>query len=162
MFPTNSSPLYEFQLMVTVTEKKKAGSESLSFTTGLEKFAVLGGSKRTIRRGGENGIADADIMSEFYQAKHFHNLVVTKQVNSASLIFQRIFDHQLSFGFTLTVKSLEPQSRFRSIRLVTRKARITKPPTTSDEGVTLNIKYSDPEVFHGSADSSSSVVEEKI
>src|SRR5262245_43569650 len=156
MFPngffTNNSPSYQFHMMVTFTAKKKGGgTEQTSFSTEINRFGIMGGSERSFRPNGEGGLGDADLMSEFYQAKHFHNLVVTKQVNSSSPIFQRIYDGQLSFSFTFTVRSLDSQSRFRSLRLVARNAHITKPPTSSGDGVTLNIKYSNPEVFHGYA-----------
>lgn len=154
MFPT---PLYDFQMNVTVTEANKG---TPSFFTEIEKFAVLGGSKRTIKRYGLDGIGDADIMMEFHQAKQFRNLVFTKELNLQTLTFQRIYDHRLSFDFVLAVKSLEPQSRFRFIQLNAKKARIIKPPLTNDEGDTLSIKYSDPQVFYWYTNNTSVVFEE--
>lgn len=158
MFPT---AIYEFQMSFTVTEGKNGTQKKSSYFTEIEKFAVLGGSKRTIRKNGENGIGDADIMAEFYQSKQFLNLIVTKPLNLESLTFQRIYDRQLSFDFVLLVRSLELQSRFRFIQLNAEKARITKPPTTNDEGDTLNIKYSNPQVFYWYTNAAS-VVFEKI
>ena len=140
MFPT---PLYNFQISVTVTEVKKGAKVTNFYFTEIEKFAVLGGSKRTIKKNGENGIGDADIMAEFHQAKHFHNLVFTKQLNLESLTFQRIYDRKLSFDFVLVVRSLSLQSRFRFLQLKAKKARIVKRSLTNYEGDTLNIKYSD-------------------
>lgn len=158
MFPT---ALYEFQMSFTVTQSKNGAHNKSNYLTDIEKFAVLGGSKRTIRKNGENEIGDADIMAEFYQAKQFLNLIVTKPLNLESLTLQRVYERGLSFDFVLQVKSLEPQSRFRFIQLNAEKARITKPPATSLDGDTLNIKYSKPQVFYWYANASS-VVFEKI
>jgi hypothetical protein len=155
------NPIYSFQMIFTVTENKKGGQEMTSYSTEIEKFAVLGGSKRTIRKNGENGIGDADIMSEFYQAKQFHNLIVTRQVDPVSAVFRRIYDRQLSFEFNFTVKSLTPESRFRHLQLVTKKARITKPPSNYEGGDTLNIKYSEPQVFYWQANDAE-LVKEKL
>lgn len=49
------------------------------------------------------------------------------------------------------VRSLSPESRFRHLRLVGKKARIAKRPSNFDSGDTLNIKYSDPQVFYRQA-----------
>jgi hypothetical protein len=143
--------LYDFQMTVTLADVKKGGSGPASYFTEIEKFAVFGGSKRTIRKNGENGIGDADIMSEFYQAKQFHNLIVTRQLDQMSAVFRWIYDQQLRFGFNFVVRSLSPESRFRHLQLVSKKARITKPPSNFGSGDTLNIKYSDPQVFYWQA-----------
>jgi predicted nucleotidyltransferase len=158
MFPT---ALYEFQMSFTVLEGKNGAQKKSSYFAEIEKFAVFGGSKRTIRKNGENGIGDADIMAEFYQSKQFLNLIVTMPLTLDSVAFQRIYDQQLSFDFTLQVKSLEPESRFRFIQLNAEKARITKPPSIDAEGDTLNIKYSNPQVFYWYANAAK-VVFEKI
>jgi hypothetical protein len=158
MFPT---ALYEFQMSFTVTERKNGANTKSHYFTEIEKFAVLGGSKRTIRKNGEYGIGDADVIAEFYQSKQFLNLIVTMPLSLDSLTFQRIYDRQLSFDFVLQVKSLEPESRFRFIQLNAEKARITKPPSLSEDGDTLNIKYSNPQVFYWYANAAK-VVFEKI
>ena len=158
MFPT---ALYEFQMSFTVTEGKNGAHNKSNYFTELEKFAVLGGSKRTMRKNGENGIGDADMMAEFYQAKQFLNLIVTKPLDLDSIAFQRIYDRKLSFDFVLQVRSLSQDSRFRFIQLNAEKARITKPPSIDYEGDTLNIKYSNPQVFYWYANATS-VVHEKI
>jgi len=150
MFGTD--PLYDFQMTVSLTEVKKGVSETKSYFTEIEKFAIFGGSKRTFRKNGENGLGDADIMAEFYQAKQFHNLIVTRQLDQLSAVFRRIYDRQLAFEFNFVVRSLSFESRFRHLQLVTKKARITKPPSNYDGGDTLNIKYSDPEVFYWQGD----------
>jgi len=149
--------LYDFQMTVTVNEV----NETRSYFTDIEKFAIFGGSKRTIRKYGENGIGDADIMSEFYQAKQFQNLIVTRQLDPVSLVFRRLYDRQIHFEFNFVVRSLSPDSRFRHLQLTTKKARIIKPPSTNDEGDTLSIKYSDPQVFYWHTENVS-VVKEKI
>jgi hypothetical protein len=141
-------PLYSFQMIFMVTENNKGGRETKRYSTEIEKFAVFGGLKRTIRKRGENGIGDADLMAEFYQAKQFHNLIVTKPSDPISLVFRRIYDRKLHFAFKFTVKSLSPESRFRNLQLVTKKAYMVKPPSPDDEGDTLNIKYSEPRVFY--------------
>ncbi|HLL99588.1 MAG TPA: hypothetical protein VK400_00915 [Pyrinomonadaceae bacterium] len=145
MFPT---ALYEFQMSFTVFERENGTNTKSTYFTDIEKFAVLGGSKRTMRKNGEDGIGDADMMAEFYQAKQFLNLIVTKPLNADSLAFQRIYDRRLSFDFVLQVRSLSPESRFRFLELNAVKGRITKPPSTYDGGDTLNIKYSNPQVFY--------------
>lgn len=153
-------PVYDFQLSLNVTLTKKGVSRTNNYSTGVERFAVLGGVKRSIRRGGENGMGDADIISEFYQAKQFRNLTITRKRDQESLVYWSLYDRQLPFEFTFTVKSLSPQSRFRHIQLVTKKARIVKPPTSHD-GDTLNIVFSDPQIFYYYADSLG-MVKEKI
>lgn len=154
------NPIYSFQMIFTVYDVNDGAKQMTTYSTEIEKFAVLGGSKRTIRANGEYGIGDADIMSEFYQAKQFHNLIVTRQVDQLSAVFRRIYDRKLSFDFSFTVRSLEPESRFRHLQLVSKKARITKPPSDFD-GDTLNIKYSAPQVFYFQANESD-VVKEKL
>jgi hypothetical protein len=158
MFPT---ALYEFQMSFTLTERKNGANNKSHYFTEIEKFAVLGGLKRTMRKNGENGIGDADMMAEFYQAKQFLNLIVTKPLDLESLTFQRIYDRQLSFDFAFQVRSLALESRFRFIQLNAEKARITKPPSISDEGDTLNIKYSNPQVIYWYA-TDTSIVHERI
>jgi hypothetical protein len=155
------NPLYSFEMLFTVNEVNKGVKKMTTYSTGIEKFAVLGGSKRTIRATGEDGLGDADIMSEFYQAKQFQNLIVTRAVDPVSAVFRRIYDQQLRFEFNFTVKSLAPESRFRHLQLVTKKARITRPPSNYDGGDTLNIKYSDPQVFYWQA-SDAVLVKEKL
>jgi len=154
-------PLYNFQMTVTLTEVQKGVSETNSYFTEIEQFAVFGGLARTIRRNGENGIGDADIMVEFYQAKQFRNLIVTRDSDSTSIVFRRIYDKKLSFEFNFVVRSLSPTSRFRHLQLVTKKARIIKPPSPAEGGDTLNIKYSDPQVFYWHA-TDESMVKEKV
>jgi hypothetical protein len=144
-----------------VTEVKKGVSETSTYSTEIEKFAVFGGSKRTIKKYGENGIGDADIMSEFYQSKQFLNLIVTRATDSLSLVFRRLYDRQLRFAFKFVVKSLSTESRFRHLQLATKKARIIKPPSPGDGGDTLNIKYSDPQVSYWHA-TDESIVGERI
>ena len=156
------NPLYSFQMIFTVPESRNGGREMTTYSTEIEKFAVLGGSKRTIRKNGESGIGDADIMAEFYQAKQFNTLIVTRLVDPVSAVFRRIYDQQLQFDFNLTVKSLEPESRFRHLQLVTKKARITKPPSNYDGGDTLSIKYSSPQVFYFSASATDELEKEKL
>ena len=146
MFGLN--PLYSFQMIFTVTEATKGGQETTSYSAEIEKFAVFGGLKRTIRKNGEDGIGDADIVAEFYQAKQFLNLIVTKASDPVSLVFRRIYDRKLRFEFNFTVRSLSPESRFRHLQLITKKAHMVKPPSQDNEGDTLNIKYSDPQVFY--------------
>jgi hypothetical protein len=158
MFPT---ALYEFQMSFTVFERKNGANTKSTYFTDIEKFAVLGGSKRTMRKNGENGIGDADMMAEFYQAKQFLNLIVTMPLSLDSITFQRIFERRLSFDFVFQVRSLELESRFRFIQLNAEKARIAKPPSLDVEGDTLNIKYSNPQVFYWYANATS-VVHEKI
>lgn len=155
-----TNQLYSFQMMFKVNADQKSGLEITEFSTEIEKFAVLGGLKRTIRQNGENGIGDADIMAEFYQAKQFNTLIVTRAIDPLSALFRKIYDRKLSFEFSLTVKSLEPESRFRQLQLVTKKARITKPPSNYD-GDTLSIKYSSPQVFYSHA-GSTNLVKEKL
>jgi hypothetical protein len=154
-------PIYSFEMTFWVTEVKKGVSETTAYTTEIEKFAVFGGSKRTIKRRGENGIGDADIMSEFYQAKQFLNLIVTCATDSLGLVFRRLFDRQMHFAFKFVVKSLSTESRFRHLQLVTKKALIVKPPSPVEGGDTLNIKYSSPQVFYWHSNESS-LVGEKI
>lgn len=158
MFPT---ALYEFQMSFSVMDGKSGANGKSHYFTEIEKFAVLGGLKRTMRKNGENGIGDADMMVEFYQAKQFLNLVVTKPLDLESLTFQRIYDRGLSFDFALQVRSLALESRFRFIQLNAEKARITKPPSLDDEGDTLNIKYSNPKVIYWYANAAS-IVHERI
>jgi hypothetical protein len=154
-------PVYSFQLTIWVTEVKKGESETSSYSTEIEKFAVFGGSKRTIRKHGENGIGDADIMAEFYQAKQFLNLIVTRATDSLSLVFRRIYDRQLRFAFKFVVKGLSQESTFRHLELVTKRAHLVKPPRQDDSGDTLSIKYSDPQVFYWHSNYSA-VVGEKL
>lgn len=155
------NPLYSFHMIFTVTETTKKGKAMTSYSTDIEKFAVLGGSKRTLYRYGDDGLGDADIMAEFYQAKQFNTLIVTRDIDPVSAVFRRMYDQQLSFEFDFTVKSLEPGSRFRHLQLITKKARITKPPSNSDGGDTLNIKYSNPQVFYSYA-GGTELVKEKL
>lgn len=158
MFPT---PIYEFQMSFAVMDGKNGANNKSHYFTEIEKFAVFGGLKRTMRKNGENGIGDADMMVEFYQAKQFLNLIVTKPLNLESLTLQRIYDRGLSFDFAFQVRSLALESRFRFIQLNAEKARIIKPPSTDDEGDTLNIKYSNPKVIYWYA-KANSIVHEKI
>lgn len=141
-------PIYGFQMTIWVTEFKKGVSETRSYSTEIEKFAVFGGLKRTIKKRGENGIGDADIMAEFFQAKQFLNLIVTRATDSLSMVFRKIYDRKLSFAFKFVVSSLSPESSFRNLQLVTKKAQLVKPPMQDDNGDTLNIKYSSPQVFY--------------
>lgn len=152
--------IYDFQMIFTVYDVSSGAKQMTTYSTGIEKFAVFGGSKRTITKNGENGIGDADIMSEFYQAKQFRTLIMTRATDQLSTVFRRIYDRKLSFDFSLTVRSLEPESRFRHLQLVSKKARILKPPSDF-EGDTLNIKYSDPQVFYFQANGGE-VVKEKL
>ena len=101
------------------------------------------------------------MMAEFYQSKQFLNLIVTMPLTLESLTFQRIYDRRLSFDFAFQVRSLALDSRFRFIQLNAEKARITKPPSIDSEGDTLNIKYSNPQVFYWYANAAK-VVFEKI
>jgi hypothetical protein len=158
MFPT---ALYEFQMSFTVFEHKNGATSKSNYFTEIEKFAVFGGSKRTMRKNGENGIGDADMIAEFYQSKQFLNLIVTMPLTLEALTFQRIYDRQLSFDFVLQVRSLALESRFRFIQLNAEKARIIKPPSLDAEGDTLNIKYSNPQVFYWYANATS-IVHERI
>jgi hypothetical protein len=145
----SSTPIYEFQFGVKLTEVKKGGSETKSlFTTNVIKFAILGGAKRTIRKGGEKGIGDADVMSEFYQAKQFHNLILTKELDIDTFTYYKIYDKKISFELYFAIRSLDMESRFRFLQLKSNKAQIIKPPSTDDEGETLNIKYANPEVVY--------------
>lgn len=155
------SPLYDFQMIFTVYDVNNGAKQMTTYSTEIEKFAVFGGSKRTIRKNGENGIGDADIMSEFYQAKQFRTLIMTRAADQLSAVFRRIYDRKLKFDFSFTVKSLEPESRFRHLQLVSKNAHITKPPSDY-EGDTLNIKYSNPQVFYFQAGSGENTVKEKL
>ncbi len=139
-----STPRYEFQFGV-----KLGGSESKSlFSINVLRFAILGGSKRSIRRNGENNMGDAEVMSEFYQAKQFHNLVLTKELDIETFTYYKIYEKKLSFELYFAVRSLDMKSRFRFLQLKSSRARIIKPPSTGDEGETLNIQYSNPEVVY--------------
>ena len=143
MFGNYPEPKYDFQLSFCTLNDRK------SYFTEVEKFAVRGGSKRTIRKNGENEIGDADIISEFYQAKQYMNLVVTVPLNLDTLLFQKVFNRKISFDFVLSVKSLSPQSRLRSLQLNAEKARLIKPPTAETElSSTLCIEYSNLQVFY--------------
>lgn len=153
--------LYEFQMLLTITMTKNGVSEMTTYSTDIERFAVLGGAKRSIRRNGANGMGDADIMSEFYQAKQFKNLTITRRMDELSLVFRRLYDRQMNFEFTFTVKSLSTESRFRHLQLVTKKARISKPPSSHD-GDTMNITFADPQVFYFYTNDGSGLVSEKI
>jgi hypothetical protein len=145
-----ASPIYEFQLSVYYqAEGKKGGRESKSFfIDNITKFAILGGAKRTIRNDGSNGIGDAELMAEFYQAKQFHNLILTKDLDLETFTLYKIYEKQIPFEFSFAVRSLNVDSRFRFLQLKSKTARIIKPPSTEDQGETLNIKYSSPEVFY--------------
>jgi hypothetical protein len=148
MFPS-LSPIYAFQLNVVLTEVNKGVSETkVLHMNNVSKFAILGGAKRTITVGGDKGIGDADVMSEFYQAKQFHNLILTKELDFDTFTLYRIYDKKLTFQFSFLVKSLTAESRFRILELSANKARILKPPSTEDEGETLNIQYSNPQVLY--------------
>src|SRR4029453_17988431 len=101
MFPDDFflTQIYDFRMVFTVTEVIKGVSQVTTYATDVEKWAIFGGAKRTIKKKGQNGIGDADVMSEFYQAKQFDNLILTKPRNSESAIFQMIFDKKLPFQF---------------------------------------------------------------
>ena len=151
--------LYSFEMIFSVVEVNRGIREKTDYATEIEKFAVFGGFKRTIRRNGEDGFGDADIMAEFYQAKQFRNLIVTRPVDQLSAVFRRLFDQKLNFEFSFTVRSGAAESRFRHLQLVTKKARLVKPPSNYDGGDTLNIKYSEPQVFYSQATGAGTVKE---
>lgn len=150
MFPT---ALYEFQMAVRMAEVVKGARElKTHFVNSIFRFAILGGAKRSIRRNGENNIGDADLMSEFYQAKQFNTLIVSKDLDFDSFLFQKIYDKHLSFEFSFMVRTLNPESRFKILQLDAKNARVIKPPATEGDGETLNIKYSSPQVIYWHSD----------
>lgn len=145
----SSTPRYEFQLSIVLAEAKKGASENKSFfMDNIYRFAILGGAERSFRKNGEKNLGDADLMSEFYQAKQFHNLIVSKELDIESITLYKMYEKKLPFEFTFAVRSLDLKSRFRFLKLVSKRARIIKPPSMDDEGETLNIKYSNPEIIY--------------
>jgi hypothetical protein len=135
-------------MVVRLTEAGQGGQETkVHYVDSIYKFAILGGSKRSFTSFGEDK-GDAEVMSEFYQAKQFHNLIISKGFGFDTFMFQKIYDKHLSFEFTFMVSNVNPDARFRILQLDAKRARIIKPPAGDGAGETLNIKYSSPQVIY--------------
>jgi hypothetical protein len=144
-----STPLYEFQMSFSVTEQvQKHVKKTVSYFTLIESFSILGGADRIMRKNGEDNLGDADMMSEFYQAKQFQHLKIKKALNRESQALFKVYYDKLSFEFTLMVRSLALPSRFRFLQLVSTNARINDAPQKNGAEINWIIKYSNPQVLY--------------
>lgn len=144
-----AKPLYDFQLTLKAVDHEEIGySLVINNRTEVESFSVAGGLKRMIWKDGREGIGDADIMAEFYQAKQFQNLFVQKTLNRSTLDFDRIYYRNLSFDLTFEVTSRHRSSRFSSMHLEAKNAQIIEPPNRDSRTEKIKIKFSEPKIFY--------------
>jgi len=141
--------LYDLQMTLRVAESASDGRLLIhSYYTQVEAFSVIGGLTNPIRKDGRGNVGDADVMSEFYQARQFRNLTIQKPVNRETMIVERLYEFALSFEFTFVVQSLSPSSRFRSLQLEARRARILEPPKRRARLESLVVKFTDAQIFY--------------
>lgn len=144
-----SALLYSFGFTLKVTEQvKEEVRVTHSYYTEVEKFWIFGGVNRHFWKDGRGGLGDADLMSEFYQAKELKNIIVQKYLNRETLIIDKVYDLRLPFEFTFEVQSLSPSSSFRSLQLDAKNARIAEPPERDSRYEELYIEFSDPKIIY--------------
>lgn len=142
-------PLYDIKFTFKVTEQAAKGvKETKTYSTDVDGFEVIGGGTRFIMADGRGGIGDADLMAEFYQARQFRNLNISKPFNRESFVMDKVYYLKLSFDFTLVIQSLMPASRFRSLQLNAKNARFTRPPDRGAMTERLYFKFSESDILH--------------
>lgn len=141
--------LYSFGFTFKVTEQVKKGVRiTHSYYTDVEGFTISGGSNRCFWKDGRGGLGDADIMSDFYQARQFKNISIQKFINRETLVIDKVYFLKLPFDFTFTVQSLSPSSRFRCLQLDAENARIVEPLNRDSRSEALYIEFSEPKIFY--------------
>ena len=115
--------------------------------TEAQFFGVMGGKDREIYSSpGINNISEAEIMAEFYQARHFQNVYLQKWINRASLEIDKLYYEKLSFSFNLVISNKSKSARFRSLALFANDGRISKPIKRDSRRELLQITFSDPKL----------------
>ncbi len=141
--------LYDLQSTLRVAEQVKTGVRvTHSYYTQVDAFSVVGGLQRYIWKDGRGKIGDADVMSEFYQARQFRNIAIQKKLNRETLIIKKIYYLKLPFEITFVAQTLSPSSGFRSLQLDAKNARIVEPPNRDSRSEALFIEFSDPKIFY--------------
>jgi hypothetical protein len=141
--------LYDLHLILRVTEQIKRGVRVVhSYYTPVDAFSVAGGPERFIWKDGRGKIGDADVMTEFYRARQFGNLMVRKLLNRETLIVEKIYERNLAFGLTFVVQGLAHSSPFRCLQLDAENARFAAPPDRDSRFEALSVEFSDARIFY--------------
>lgn len=142
-------PLYDIKFTFSVTEKPARNVKiTRTYSVDLDGFEVIGGSTRFIMTDGRGGISEADLMSEFFQARQFKNLNVVKQINRESFVVEKAYYRKLPLEFILLIQSLQPTSRFRSLQLSAKNVQFAKAPDRGATTERLFFKFADSDIVH--------------
>jgi nitrate/nitrite transporter NarK len=150
--------LYKIEIMLHAVEDK----EKIDSWTLVESFAVAGGIQRQIWGDLRDNVNQADIMSEFYEARHFKNLSILKLINRSSLAIDRIYYRNLSFSFTFVVTNMSKSSSFKYLVLRAEDGKIPDPPRRDSKWEGLKVTFSNPEIQYHHAGQDGKSVEDTL
>ncbi|MBS1793608.1 MAG: hypothetical protein JSS81_07130 [Acidobacteria bacterium] len=150
--------LYRIEWSFHAVENK----EEIDGWTEVEAFAVAGGIQRKIWSDLRGNVSEADIMSEFYEARHFKNLTIEKLINRATLNIDRIYYRKLSFRFTFIITSLSKGSSFKYLVLRAEDGKIPDLPLRDSKAEGLKVTFSNPEIKYFHADEDGAQVEDTL
>lgn len=140
---------YYFGFKFGVTEQVKPGVRVTRYLrTQIEAFSVRGGIERYFWTDARNGYGDADLMSDFYQARQFNNITIQKFINRESLEIDKVYYLKLPFEFTFEVISLSTGSRFKGLQLSAKDGRIKEPPNRDSKSEALVVEFSKPTILY--------------
>ncbi len=139
--------LYHIEFAFEATDTDADGNtEKVEGFSEVQTFEVPGGIKRAFWNRSDNGMGDADVMSEFYQVKQIQKLHIQKPINRSSLSIDRIFYRKLTFSFNLVVKSLADKARFWTLSVQANDARMEKKLVRDATREAFVISFSAPQV----------------